>query len=422
MPKPIVRAYGWQVRWRHSQIDDGKWQGVPFRRDEGQTIVNANKLCDFIEAVGGYISDVDEWIVKGLYLTGLPYRGTTHPSTGYSMQALIAAYEAAHANRTPRRIKQMRQRQERYFRDWLPLSPTKITPDMLNARWADLVRGKDANPPGFGLKESSALAAMMTIVPVLRFGHEIGRIKTNPVRKDLISFRLTDRQRDAFAEPLTEKEFYAILDLAAKYQGPRAMETRRVECMSPAEILTLSIAIMGDTGMRIGEVLALALEDIDLEQGIIHVDNHMVIADRVPETKTGVRRNVAMPEGLADRLRPYVENGKPRDPLFSNRYGDFLQYTSWREYWVSFRKQVEAAQIVRSKVVLVPHLFRHSYASWMALIVPAIVLMQAMGHASITTTQRYYKRGSGALEVARAARQAIADAHATHGRHPRAVS
>lgn len=79
------------------------------------------------------------------------------------------------------------------------------------------------------------------------------------------------------------------------------------------------------TGLRLGELLGLTWDDIDLEQGVLHVRRSVVETDRgvfveqTPKSRSS-RRSVSLPQTAVQALKVWKEQ-HPYGPLFRQRNG-----------------------------------------------------------------------------------------------------
>jgi len=414
MVSPVDRAYGWQVKWKHRDIDDNHWQAVSFRRDEGQTRTDANNLCDFLDGpIQRRIPDTHPWIVERKYLKS---SGVGVPAyVRHSFRQALEAYTETRV-RTHETQKGVDWAVNKYFADWMAQPVGAITTAVIYAAWQDLTRSKDEG--GWGLAESSARGALRHVLPALTFAYGEGWTDRDPVVREKLKFLARSHSDNEYTdeEPLRQEEYYKLLNVAENFTPKLGtIPDWWSNPLTPAETIHLSTEIMGETGARIGEVLAFAVEDVDFDKRLFHFDHHIVQGKRKPGTKAGAKaiRTVAFPEHMVPRLEKAVAGRPPREPLLLSAQRKFLRYNVWHSrLWLPFADQVEEAGILRSKVNFIPHLLRHSFATWTAPHVPAMVLMQIMGHARIATTQRYYRRVHEAVEVARLAR---GDWHQRHG-------
>lgn len=139
------------------------------------------------------------------------------------------------------------------------------------------------------------------------------------------------------------------------------------------------------TGMRIGEMLALNFEDVNLEERVISITKNLVRVkgeDKIhpPKTPKGVRE-ITIPPFLAEDLREY----------FSRQYGLMPNERIFR-----FTKSFMEHQIIRGakesgvkRIRL--HDIRHSHASMLvAMGFQPLEIKERLGHEKIETTLNTY--------------------------------
>jgi integrase len=171
-----------------------------------------------------------------------------------------------------------------------------------------------------------------------------------------------------------------------------------------------------DTGMRRGEMLALTFADIDWKAGLIRL--------RGETTKSGLTRHVPVPTA---RLKAVLEwlaldaSGakKPEEAfVFTNAVGERVHFNhaTWQRtvlkahgitpIWSARHKYKGLSvdsQAAYRKVNLHWHDLRHEYGSRLSERgVPLGQVRDLMGHASITTTERYDNQTLAALQAAAA--------------------
>ena len=134
------------------------------------------------------------------------------------------------------------------------------------------------------------------------------------------------------------------------------------------------------SGIRVGELVSLNLDDISLDQGAIRCFG-----------KGSKERMVPIHDRAADVLRAYLGRGRPAlakaqsgAALFLNSRGKRL---SRQGFWLVLKRWAEQSGI-RKRVT--PHTLRHSFATHLLRGgAPLRHVQELLGHASITTTQVY---------------------------------
>ncbi len=163
------------------------------------------------------------------------------------------------------------------------------------------------------------------------------------------------------------------------------------------------IGLLSVTGLRISEALALNLEDLDIQRGLLHVRRG----------KFGKERYVVLHDSTVEAVEEYLcrRAACPRSgtstPFFLNGYGEALTYSQASG---TFRRMVKRAGIGREAPQLPRlHDLRHTYAcncllKWYdegADVNSKLpILATAMGHVNIEATQIYLHVTSCMLEKA----------------------
>lgn len=153
------------------------------------------------------------------------------------------------------------------------------------------------------------------------------------------------------------------------------------------------------SGARIGEVLGLSWDDVDLENNIIHI-RHSLGLNRVKKvyelgpTKTRKPREVPISSKLLEPMRKHklqqsiikLKRGNgynSKNMIFCNPSGDYAQPNSIR---LDFRKA-----IARIGIEATPHTLRHTFVSQMISAgVDIKIISELVGHANINITYNTY--------------------------------
>lgn len=199
---------------------------------------------------------------------------------------------------------------------------------------------------------------------------------------------------------LTHAEFWAVIDATPAYWRPLVM-------------------LLGGSGMRWGELAALTVADLDLENLSVRVtkaekqdpDNPSKTIVGPAKTKRA-RRTIALPAEVVEVLRPLAEGRKRTDRLFVPPKGGTLRHrTFYRDIWL--RKSLPGSGIRLPYPRL--HDLRHSHVAWLiAQGVPLPVIQARLGHEKITTTIDTY--GHLLPDIQRAAADAAGRVFSTQPR------
>ncbi len=184
-------------------------------------------------------------------------------------------------------------------------------------------------------------------------------------------------------------------DFTALLSGPKP--ARRIpHTLTPAEVARLVVAPGGgdprslrdrallelfySSGLRVSELAALALQQVDLEQGFLRVFG-----------KGAKERFVPVGAKARDALRVYLLSGRPHlvrphtgSAFFLNHHGRALSRVA---LWMIVKAHARRAGITKP---VKPHALRHSFATHLLAGGADLRAIQEMlGHASISTTQIY---------------------------------
>ncbi len=134
------------------------------------------------------------------------------------------------------------------------------------------------------------------------------------------------------------------------------------------------LKLLYGAGLRVSEVLALTLADIDSANMLIHIR----------DAKGRKDRTVMLSRSLLADLRDYYLQYRPHRFLFEGRTGEAY---SARSVQAVVRQIVEKAKITKT---VTPHILRHSFATHLVESGTDIRYVQELlGHRSIKTTEIY---------------------------------
>jgi integrase/recombinase XerD len=191
--------------------------------------------------------------------------------------------------------------------------------------------------------------------------------------------------REKLAEENPTDQIVSPKSLAAL---PKTLSTVDVESLlaSPRGETPLAVRdramleILYATGLRVSELVALQLGDLQLDVGYLTAFG-----------KRGKQRIVPLGETAIGAIREYMQQGRPcldKDRgsryLFLNRSGEGL---TRQGFWKIIKRRAREAGIRQS---ITPHTMRHSFATHLLENGADLRSVQAMlGHADISTTQIY---------------------------------
>lgn len=147
------------------------------------------------------------------------------------------------------------------------------------------------------------------------------------------------------------------------------------------------------TGMRLGELLALTISDVNFEDGTITVDESLARLDgediiTAPKTESSIRV-ITIHQELQDELKDYIESiyrARPTTRLFAGRTKSFFEHEMKRGIKLSGVKKITV------------HCTRHSHASMLVQMgFSPIEIAKRLGHGKVTTTiETYYHQSMDA--------------------------
>lgn len=204
----------------------------------------------------------------------------------------------------------------------------------------------------------------------------------------------------------------------ASLSRPVRVERHEMTVLSPEQARAFLDAVKGDrlealystvlaVGLRQGEALALRWQDVDLDAGTLRVEHGLQrVAGKlqlVPTKSARSRRTIVLPGMVADAIRAHrahqlqerlLAGGRWLDTgyVFASTIGTPIDPAELRRAFASVLRRASLPPIRF-------HDLRHSAASLMlAQGVPARVVMETLGHSSITLTMDTYSHVLPALQ------------------------
>ncbi len=213
-------------------------------------------------------------------------------------------------------------------------------------------------------------------------------LPTNPVTH-------ADRRREA--EPEQFLEYYSVEQVEALARalttGLHRAASRKVvdECEIAARAAEDAqdgelARVATYVGLRLGELLALRWRDVDFTGRKLILRRRVSDGVELPSTKSRHAREVPLPDQAAaalDRLSRRADFTGPDEYVFCNRLGGRLDPSAVRR---RYKKARDAVGLPELRF----HDLRHTYGSLLVAdgVDPKSV-KDAMGHARLTTTDRY---------------------------------
>ncbi len=244
-------------------------------------------------------------------------------------------------------------------------------------------------------RDTSIRRKVAALKVFFRFLEEQGIVSESPARKLKIKKPVENRVPTV----LSSREVRALL-AAPKEQVEELSASRdhsagsrnRYFCAVRDNVI---LELLFSTGIRIGELVALNVSDVDADRKQIQITGRATRG-----------RIVVVSENVVDALRQYIEQRSDRalstPALFVGRSGTRLTIYSIENI---FKKHVRLAEIKRH---VTPHSLRHTMAAMLVSSGTDIrEVQEILGHASILSTQVYTRlpiqkrRSNGHTPVAR---------------------
>ena len=191
--------------------------------------------------------------------------------------------------------------------------------------------------------------------------------------------------------------------------GEQELAARRREDSQDADLYRIAAF----TGLRLGELLAVRWEDVNLDLRRLVVHRALSAGIEGP-TKGWQARFVPLSDGAADAFARLYERGefiRATDYVFCNRLGRALDGAVLRRRF----KRTAAAAGLR---VLRFHALRHGAGSLVARQADARWVQGFLGHSKITTTERYLHAKARPEDVDRLNRAFAIPTHAAQSTQP----
>lgn len=210
-----------------------------------------------------------------------------------------------------------------------------------------------------GLSKTTASRRLATIRSFLKYLNREGYIKSNPAK--LVSNPRTSKPLPRF---LTVDDVFSLIE---KPEGIGFIPLR------DRAILEL----LYSSGTRVSEIAGLNLEDVNIREGLVKVKG-----------KGKKERLLPLGSKAAEALKSYIIERillkKKNNALFLSRRDTRLSERAIR------RMVVKYARMIGINASIGPHTIRHTFASHMLQAGADLrVIQELLGHASLSTTQKY---------------------------------
>lgn len=158
------------------------------------------------------------------------------------------------------------------------------------------------------------------------------------------------------------------------------------------------VGLLYYTGMRIGEALALKVNDINFERRYINVtrtltrgEDYKPIEKEGTKTEAGIRKIPIVSE-LYDILTDYIEMVcRDQEHLFLTRQGNLYGNSSIRRIWSNILSIINSYMPNEEVTKISPHYFRHNFATELVYSnIPMKTAQYILGHEHIAVTMDIY--------------------------------
>lgn len=207
---------------------------------------------------------------------------------------------------------------------------------------------------------------------------------------------------DAEQRFLNPSELKALEDAIANPDWGE--HTPTAEQQEQARWWSLVIPFLADTGLRLGELSALRVGDVNLLSGVVRVKATATYTpsniglegsdgsrrEAAPKTRAGLRNVPTLTSEVAERIAEMItERGlKPDNHLWIGLRGGPIHPTNWRER--IFKPAVEKAGLTGNPPVT-PHTLRHTaVAHWIAVGIQPYKIARYAGHRTSSQVERLY--------------------------------
>lgn len=163
-----------------------------------------------------------------------------------------------------------------------------------------------------------------------------------------------------------------------------------IDDLNKDSFIRVSLILMFYGGLRVSEVMAIKLEDIDFSKQVIRINKIVEVNKIKYHTKNNTHRFVYLTKCALEFVREYIESNDINEYLF---YG----VSKCSKYGFVFNSKINKYLKIKGKLLnknnLTCHSLRHSFATIVCENYNDIKLVaKQLGHSSINTTRQVYER------------------------------
>lgn len=260
-----------------------------------------------------------------------------------------------------------------------------VKPHFKAARFRDMkltdVEAFYASMTAAGLAPITSRENVIVLRMMERYARRRGMLKTQPVTDALHEIKGTARNR---VRTFTADEVTQLLATADTRQ--RAGKAR------PHAMMRCMVNVAAFCGLRMGEIMGLTLDNLDLEKRVIHVRHSLTQWDLLkgPKTSSGVR-DVPLPQHVVTMLSDWITTyyvEEKRGLIFRTMFGGMINA---QNYMATFHALLKRAGIYVADNPFRFHALRHFTASWMQHNgLPMADIAKLLGHSSFDVTLQVY--------------------------------